>query len=105
MTDAMGGQSWHNYGLAFDVSFRGVDPYLDRLSEQERERMWTALGQCGEFLGLKWGRSFGDDPHFELPVPGLDLTRARELSHSGGLAAVWKECDSLLKETIQNGMV
>jgi peptidoglycan L-alanyl-D-glutamate endopeptidase CwlK len=59
VTNARGGESYHNYGLAFDVCFTGLDPYpIDR-------RKWDKLGLIGEDIGLVWGGRFGDNPHFE----------------------------------------
>jgi peptidoglycan L-alanyl-D-glutamate endopeptidase CwlK len=56
VTKAQGGQSLHNYGVAFDVWPTGVQD-------------WDTIGKCGESLGLEWGgrwTSFVDKPHFQL---------------------------------------
>jgi hypothetical protein len=62
VTNAKGGQSLHNYGVAFDVVFRegGYNVPAD---------WWKELGEEGEELGLEWGGrwvSFPDRPHFQL---------------------------------------
>lgn len=59
ITDAQGLQSYHNYGLAFDVMFDGINATDDD---------WQNLGYIGEQLGLEWGgrwKSFYDGPHFQ----------------------------------------
>lgn len=64
ITDAQGLQSYHNYGLAFDVAFDGITPTDDD---------WQNLGYIGEQLGLEWGGRWentsmgtkGDRPHFQ----------------------------------------
>lgn len=49
------GYSYHNYGLAFDLSFPKAEDY-------------TKAGAIGKSLGLRWGgefKEFYDRPHFE----------------------------------------
>lgn len=61
-TLARGGQSWHNYGAAFDVGiFHGAE-YLDR------SPLYREVGKLGKSLGLEWGGDwkFVDEPHFQL---------------------------------------
>lgn len=60
VTNAKCGQSFHNYGVAFDVAFEGLKPY---------DGNWELLGMLGEQLGFEWGgrwTSIVDKPHFEL---------------------------------------
>lgn len=64
VTKARPGQSAHNYGAAFDICFKGHDPY------PSDEPLWEAVGLVGEMCGLSWGgrwKGFVDRPHFELP--------------------------------------
>lgn len=64
VTKAQPGQSAHNYGAAFDICFKGHDPY------PQDERLWEAVGMVGERVGLVWGgrwKGFVDRPHFENP--------------------------------------
>ncbi len=64
ITDAQGLQSYHNYGLAFDVAFDGFTG---------TDADWETLGKNGEALGLEWGGRWadttmgtkGDRPHFQ----------------------------------------
>ncbi|WP_137806803.1 M15 family metallopeptidase [Pseudomonas sp. G(2018)] len=63
VTNAKGGQSNHNFGIAFDIGiFEGTD-YLGSSPK------YKALGLLGMDLGLDWGgnwKSFKDQPHFQL---------------------------------------
>lgn len=64
VTHVRGGQSWHNYGLAFDLC-----PLVGtRCNWRAPARAWTRQGELGESLGLTWGgrwKSFRDLPHFQ----------------------------------------
>lgn len=64
------GQSYHNYGAAFDVYVTGVP--------EGRTQAWglEMLQLAAPVVGLRNGKSFNDPPHFELPVP---LSRARDM--------------------------
>ena len=58
-TNAYGGQSPHNYGLAIDV--------VDR--SQGYNINWNRLGNLGTSLGLEWGGNWTrgrDRPHFQM---------------------------------------
>ncbi len=74
VTNARGGYSFHNFGVAFDVGlFRGR-AYIEGGSG------YTNVGHLGERVGLEWGgrwRTFQDIPHFQYPGLSLDVTRAR----------------------------
>ena len=60
ITKARGGQSLHNYGVAFDICFQSSTPY---------EGDWAKVGKLGKSIGLEWGGewvSFVDKPHFQI---------------------------------------
>lgn len=62
VTNARGGYSAHNFGIAFDVTvFQGASP---KWEGQE----YTTIGQIGKEFGLSWGGDFSspDQPHFCL---------------------------------------
>lgn len=62
VTNARPGQSWHNFGLAFDVV-----PLVEG-KPVWNSCHWNRIGELGRSLGLTWGgdfRSFKDRPHFE----------------------------------------
>lgn len=76
VSNARGGYSMHNFGLAFDVV--PVDgskqPVWDAKSP-----LWARIGQIGQSLGLEWGgawKSFKDLPHFQY-VEGLTTAQLR----------------------------
>ena len=63
VTNARGGFSNHNFGIAFDIgvfegtSYKGDSP------------KYRAVGMLGAELGLEWGgnwKSFQDQPHYQL---------------------------------------
>ena len=65
VTRAKPGASAHNFGGAFDICFKGHDPYPND------EPLWEAVGLVGEQCGLVWGgrwKGFVDRPHFENPL-------------------------------------
>ncbi len=63
VTNARGGYSNHNFGIAFDVGvFRG-GCYLPESSS------YKAVGALGRELGLDWGgdwKTIKDEPHYQL---------------------------------------
>jgi peptidoglycan L-alanyl-D-glutamate endopeptidase CwlK len=63
VTKARGGQSNHNFGLAFDITiFDGNQPVWE-------SPKYKTIGQLGKSLGLEWGgdwKSIVDEPHFQL---------------------------------------
>jgi peptidoglycan L-alanyl-D-glutamate endopeptidase CwlK len=66
VTNARGGQSFHNYGLAFDIVL--LSPSEAPIWDAQHPG-WATAGQIGVALGLTWGghwRGFKDLPHFEM---------------------------------------
>lgn len=64
VTNAKGGYSHHNYGIAFDVAFL-VDGKLSYDGD------WEKVGRMGEILGMTWGgrwKGLVDRPHFEITM-------------------------------------
>jgi peptidoglycan L-alanyl-D-glutamate endopeptidase CwlK len=79
VTNARGGESYHNYGLAFDVLAKrngkavwgtkgdGIDqdPTDDMTDDLE---LWQRIGAAGKKVGLEWAGdwvSFKEFPHFQ----------------------------------------
>lgn len=61
VTNAKGGESLHNYRVAFDVAF-STDKGLSYDGD------WDAIAEVGKTLGLEWGgdwQTFRDKPHFQ----------------------------------------
>lgn len=72
VTNARGGHSNHNFGLAFDVTiFDGTSPAFE-------SPRYKVVGALGKAIGLSWGgdwTSIPDEPHFELrPQWAKDLS-------------------------------
>lgn len=86
VTNARGGYSNHNFGIAFDIGvFRGTT-YVPESPQ------YKAVGAIGVELGLEWGgnwTSIKDEPHFQLRpswAKGSEkemLTELRERKSSG----------------------
>lgn len=73
VTNAKGGYSEHNYGLAFDFVLIKNN---GRADWDSRNKMWAIAGAIGESLGLSWGgrwTKFIDLPHFQYTF-GLTIT-------------------------------
>ena len=63
VTNARGGQSTHNFGIAFDIGVFEGNRYLPDSPK------YKAVGVLGEDMGLEWGgnwKSIVDQPHFQL---------------------------------------
>jgi peptidoglycan L-alanyl-D-glutamate endopeptidase CwlK len=83
VTNARPGSSWHNFGLAYDLTlFQGdKNPVWDHPA-------YDLAGRIGKELGLRWGgdfKSIVDRPHFERPI-GLSLAEARQKYPLGRVA-------------------
>ncbi|HWL51341.1 MAG TPA: M15 family metallopeptidase [Chthoniobacteraceae bacterium] len=63
VTNARGGYSNHNFGIAFDIGVFEGAAYITS------GRQYAAVGALGRAIGLEWGgdwKSFKDEPHFQL---------------------------------------
>lgn len=99
VTNAPGGYSNHNFGVAFDLGiFDDKGRYIDDLpgvdiqwSEKLVSNYYRLLVPIGHALGLIWGgdwTSITDEPHYELhPWPGLSendtLAKLRAMHAAG----------------------
>jgi peptidoglycan L-alanyl-D-glutamate endopeptidase CwlK len=76
VTNAKGGESNHNFGIAFDVGVFDDKAYLPE------SPAYDVLGAIGVELGLEWGgnwQGFVDKPHFQLRPAWADKLSEREL--------------------------
>lgn len=74
VTNARGGESFHNYGVAFDVV-----PVVGGKAIWNDAGLWLRIGEIGESVGLEWaGRwvRFREMPHFQY-TGGLSLAEMR----------------------------
>lgn len=64
VTNAKGGQSFHNHRAAFDVV-----PIVNGKAEWSNIATWKRISSIGKSLGLVSGADFSirDYPHFQLP--------------------------------------
>ena len=75
VTNAKGGYSYHNFGLAFDFAILKDDGSVSWNVDDK----WKRVGAIGKSLGLEWGgdwKDFKDYPHFQMTF-GLSLADLR----------------------------
>lgn len=89
VTNAKGGQSWHNFRLAYDVVI------LDWSITQKKyvanwdtnDPRWVHVGEIGENCGVEWGGRWSpknrDYPHFQYTSPFKNMAEARSLFERG----------------------
>ena len=84
VTNARGGDSYHNYGLALDFVALGPDgtPLWDLTP-------WETLGDIGEALGLEWGGRWKspDRPHLQLSLAPIAVLKS--VAPKGFIPASW----------------
>jgi peptidoglycan L-alanyl-D-glutamate endopeptidase CwlK len=88
VTNARGGQSWHNFGMAVDLAFV-VDGKISW-----DDKLYSKIGKWASVAGLDWGgdwKKFKDLPHVQLsnlaskpPANWIAAFRA------GGIENAWK---------------
>jgi peptidoglycan L-alanyl-D-glutamate endopeptidase CwlK len=87
-TNARGGYSNHNFGIAFDIGVFEGGRYLDE------SPAYKAVGALGMKLGLEWGgnwKSIQDEPHFQLrPAWARDLSERDMLAELRARRALGK---------------
>ena len=78
VTNARGGQSWHNYKVAFDVVPLVHGKPVWSTSGNDFHT-WETIGHIGKGVGLEWGGDwkFVDFPHFQA-TGGLTLADLQE---------------------------
>lgn len=78
VTNARGGFSNHNFGIAFDIGVFSGNRYLPESPK------YKAVGVLGMELGLEWGGNWTtivDQPHFQLrPAWAQDLPEREMLA-------------------------
>ena len=76
VTNAKGGESNHNFGIAFDIGvFKGTE-YLDESTG------YDVVGAIGMEIGLEWGGEWTtivDKPHFQLRPTWADHSSESEM--------------------------
>ena len=81
VTNARGGQSWHNFGLAWDIGLFRNGTYL------QDGTPYVPLGPHGKVPGVAWGgdwSGFKDVPHYQFGTAGQTVSAARARFEAGG---------------------
>lgn len=86
VTKAKGGESNHNFGIAWDVGIFENGKYYTGDTAKE-DKAYVALGQLikSKVTGLEWGgdwTSFVDKPHYQV-VTGKTVSQVRALLEKG----------------------
>ena len=82
VTNARGGQSWHNFGLAWDIGIFKNGAYV-----ADDDRPYKAVASAGKVDGVEWGgdwTSFKDVPHYQFGTQGRGVSAARTVFEAGG---------------------
>lgn len=90
VTDARGGFSWHNYGLAIDFVLYRKDKTVswNMLEDLDHDGIadWMEVVEAAKELGFNWGGDwvgdFKDYPHFDMRF-GLTIHQAKERFEKG----------------------
>lgn len=86
VTNAKGGQSNHNFGIAGDFGVFSGKVYLDDSKPGLAAKVHKACSMHAAACGLEWGgswKSIVDLPHYEVAT-GLSMMRKRELYKQKG---------------------
>jgi peptidoglycan L-alanyl-D-glutamate endopeptidase CwlK len=85
VSNARGGQSNHNFGIAWDIGlFDGTGQYLNGDTAAELAE-YRRLGELTRPLGLEWGgdwKSIPDVPHYQVPT-GRSIAETRRRFEAG----------------------
>lgn len=95
VTQARGGESFHNYGVAADLAFYNEKGQITWPETGDYAKLWTRYGEQAKQQGLTWGGDWKhqDRPHIEYH-PGLTASQAANLERAharGGLEAAWDQ--------------
>ncbi|SDI54755.1 M15 family metallopeptidase [Natribacillus halophilus] len=81
VTNAEGGESYHNYGLAVDFAIENEDGELIWDIEYDGtgsgEPDWLEVADIAEELGFDWGGHWNDYPHLQMDF-GLSVEELQE---------------------------
>lgn len=92
VTNARGGQSNHNYGLAVDLC-----PFRNGQPDWNDTRGFQIIGREAKKLGLEWGGDWAtikDMPHVQLR--GMSIKECQSFYKQGGLQHVWQRMNQIL---------
>lgn len=81
VTKARGGQSWHNFGMAWDIGLFQGGQYLTTAGK------YNAAAPHAKLPGIEWGgdwTSFKDPPHYQVPGGQSSIVGVRDHFERGG---------------------
>jgi peptidoglycan L-alanyl-D-glutamate endopeptidase CwlK len=92
VTNARGGYSWHNLGMAVDCAPEIIEGQIDWNGDHPQ---WKRMEEAGVSLGLVTGATWKrivDAPHFQLcgRFPTSPNDEVRQLFWGGGMEEVWR---------------
>lgn len=104
VTQARGGESYHNFGLAIDSCVMGDDPFLEKYSRDDRDFLWSDYGRICRKFDFEWGGGWKipDRPHAQRTY-GLSLSQLQMLYEEKGIKAIYQKCAQIMgcgKETV-----
>ena len=85
VTNARGGQSNHNFCIAWDIGLFDADGTYLNGDTSDEIAAYRRLGQLVRPLGLEWGgdwKGIPDVPHYQLPT-GRSVAETRRLFEAG----------------------
>lgn len=93
VTNAKGGQSLHNYGVAVDFALMVNGKY----TWPEHHPVWRIIGEEARKVGLEAGYWWKkkDKPHVELP--GITWQELHKWHKYGGLNEAWKQLRNIFE--------
>lgn len=81
VTNARGGQSWHNFGLAWDIGLFVGGAY------QTNDSLYRQVSSIAKVAGTEWGgdwKSLKDNPHYQVATGNQAVSGARTVFEAGG---------------------
>lgn len=94
VTNARGGESFHNYGVASDIAFYNESGGITWPEQGDYAKLWTRYGEHAKKQGLSWGgdwQSIKDRPHVEYH-PGVTSASQLKAAHQrGGNEGAWDQ--------------
>jgi peptidoglycan L-alanyl-D-glutamate endopeptidase CwlK len=106
VTNAQGGYSWHNFGMAADLVPEDItvgEPDWN-LAHPAWQRLVSVAESLGLVSGAEWAGKELDTPHVQMTgvFPVVPTNEVRTLFTNGGSVAVWRaafQIPTIVKET------
>jgi peptidoglycan L-alanyl-D-glutamate endopeptidase CwlK len=93
VTNAKGGQSYHNYGMAFDICLvvdgKTASWDMEQDFDKDHEADWMEVVHIAKKYGWEWGGEwpkFKDAPHFQKTY-GYNTTKLKAMMKNSGYPA------------------